>query len=60
MRQKHTFPVVVQGADCPVCHFYMPKGNPTKEDADVALMAYYSEEVETEYPVNKYWKDTYY
>ena len=55
----NTIDVVVRGADRPLHHYYEPKGNPSKEEADMALMAYCGEEVETKYAVNQYWRDKY-
>ena len=34
---------IVRGEDCPVLHFYGCKGNPTKEEADVAFMGMFSD-----------------
>ena len=34
---------------------YMPRGNFSKEEADMAFMAYFGEEVETEHAISQYW-----
>ena len=51
--------VVVRGDDRPLHRYYESKGNPSKEEADIALMAYCGEEVDTPYAENQYWRDKY-
>ena len=36
---------------------YKPRGNISSEEADIAFMAYFSEDVETEDAISQYWRD---